>query len=283
MTSFEAAHFGLEKNEQQESHPFENIEGFLRLPAEMQTQLKKIPMEQVAILLPMVKQKILALRETTEGTKEKIITADKKDETSLKVEVINGKIINKDNAQFYAEQLASIGKNLSEFEIENATAQIETVNKKEVSGRIVIAKNTPPLSVNLIGSPEEILKNTREIALQDTILSKLSDIFNGISDSAFKKIDMKSLVSMLYLIDDHQTKSPPFETPSFSLKAEKIFIALAKYSNFEFDRVFALFFDESGKLNERKFTAWLKLNKDELYTTDEINIAKLRFNLQSLA
>jgi hypothetical protein len=281
MTIFEAGKFGLEKNDL--THPFEKIEGFLRLPAEMQTQLKKIPMEQISILLPTVKQKILALRETTEGTKEKTISATKKQETTLKLKIVDGKIINKNNAPFYAEQLAGIGENLNQFGIQNAAVQIETVDKKEPSGRIVIAKNTPPLSVNLTGTPDEIAQNTREVALQDAILSKLSGIFNGIPDKSFKKFNMKSLAAMLYLIDSRPIPAPPFKTPHFSLRAEKIFIALAKYSDFDFDKVFALFFDDSGKLHERKFTAWLKLNENELNKIDKINVANLRFDMVNFA
>ena len=94
---------------------------------------------------------------------------------------------------------------------------------------------------------------------------------------------MKSMASMLYLIDDRPIPAPPFKTPPFSLRAEKKFIALAKYSDFDFDRIFSLFFDDSGKLNEKKFTAWLKLNADEFNRTDKINVANLRFDLSALA
>jgi hypothetical protein len=227
MTSFEAGKFGLEKNES--SHPFEKIEGFLNLPEKVQTRFKNISTERANAFLPVVQKEILTLRETTEIAKEKTISSTKKAETSLKLEVVDGKIINQNNARFYAEQLANIGENLNQFGIQNATAQIETVDKKELSDRIVIAKNTPPLSVNLTESPEEISKNTREIALQDAILSKLSGIFNGIPDRAFKKFNMKSLAAMLYLIDSRPIPAPPFKTPPFSLRAEKIFIALSKY------------------------------------------------------
>jgi hypothetical protein len=280
MASFEVGKLGLEKND---PHPFEKTEGFLNLPEEIQAQLKKIPADQIEVFLPVVEQEILATRETTEIAKEKTISSAKKEETALKLGIVNGKIINQNNAHFYAEQLASIGENLNQFGIPNATVQIETVDKKELSGRIVIAKNTPPLSVNLTESPEAILKNTREIALQDAILSKLSNIFNGIPDRAFKNLEMKSLASMLYLIDARPIPSPPFKTPPFSSRAEKIFIALAKYSDFDFDKVFALFFDDSGKIHERKFTAWLKLNADELNKTDKINVANLRFDMVNFA
>ena len=230
-----------------------------------------------------MKKEILTLRETTEGAKEKTISSTKKQETALKLEIVDGKIINQNNAHFYAEQLAGIGENLNELGIQNANAQIETVDKKELSDRIVVAQNTPPLSVNLTESPEAILQNTREIARQDAIISKLSAIFNGIPDKAFKNFDMKSLAKMLYLIDARPIPAPPFKTPPFSLRAEKIFVALAKYSDFDFDKVFALFFEDSGKLNEKKFTAWLELNAGELNKSDKINVANLRFDLSAFA
>jgi len=281
MTSFEAGKFGLEKTDL--PHPFDKIEGFLNLPEELQTQLRKIPLEQVEAFLPVVQQEILTTRESTEIAKEKTISSTQKQETTLKLEIVDGKIINKNNAHFYAEQLAGIGENLSQCGIQNAAAQIETVDKKEPSGRIVIANNTPPLSVNLTGTPDEIAQNTRQIALQDAILSKLSGIFNGIPDKSFKKVNMKSLATMLYLIDSRPIPAPPFKTPPFSLRAEKIFIALAKYSDFDFNKVFDLFFDDSGKLHERKFTAWLKLNENELNKIDKINVANLRFDMVNFA
>ena len=192
---------------------------------------------------------------------------------------MNGKIINKDNSHLYAEQLANIGLDLKKVGFNDVTARVETVIQKKTTHRIVTSYQTPPLELNLTANTDDIYSNMQKMKDQDCFLRNVLEMFHGISDDSFEKLDTNQLVKMLYMIDDYQVVETPIKKFSFSPRAEKIFIALAQFSNYDFQKVQNWFFDPNGKLQEKKFKHWLKLNGKELEDLDKINVKNLRWKI----
>ena len=52
-------------------HPFEKIDGFPLLSPAIQKNLRQISLDQIELLLPIVKQKILDIKKTVENAREK--------------------------------------------------------------------------------------------------------------------------------------------------------------------------------------------------------------------
>ena len=260
-------------------HPFEKIDGFPLLSPAIQKNLRQISLDQIELLLPIVKQKILDIKKTVENAREKTKEGAQKKRVALELEIVNGKIINKDNSHLYAEQLANIGLDLKKVGFNDVTARVETVIQKKTTHRIVTSYQTPPLELNLTANTDDIYSNMQKMKDQDCFLRNVLEMFHGISDDSFEKLDTNQLVKMLYMIDDYQVVETPIKKFSFSPRAEKIFIALAQFSNYDFQKVQNWFFDPNGKLQEKKFKHWLKLNGKELEDLDKINPKNLRWKI----